>query len=143
MSAPHHRAARSVAVIGLTTAFLVASSAFAQDVQVTLTGGEETPPVTTSATGQGKISVTKDHTVNGSIKVTGIDGTMAHIHVGAPGQAGPPIVTLTKGADGSWSVPPGTKLSDDQFASFTSGKLYVNVHSADHRGGEIRGQLKP
>jgi hypothetical protein len=127
----------------LTTAFLVAGSAFAQDVPVTLTGGEETPPVTSSATGQGKISVTKDHTVTGSIKTIGIDGIMAHIHVGARGQSGPPIVTLTKGADGSWTVPPGTKLTDDQFASFTSGKLYVNVHSADHKGGEIRGQLKP
>jgi hypothetical protein len=143
MTAPHHRAARLLAVIALTTAFLVAGSAFAQDVPVTLTGGAETPPVTTSATGQGKISVTKDHTVSGSIKTSGIDGTMAHIHVGAPGQSGPPIVTLTKGADGSWTVPPGTKLTDDQFASFTSGNLYVNVHSADHRGGEIRGQLKP
>jgi hypothetical protein len=129
--------------MALATAFLVAGSAYAQDVAVTLTGGEETPPVTTSATGQGKISVSKDHTVTGSIKTTGIDGMMAHIHVGAPGQAGPPIVTLTKGADGSWTVPAGTKLTDDQFASFTSGKLYVNVHSADHRGGEIRGQLKP
>jgi hypothetical protein len=143
MSAPHHRAVRSVAIIPLIAAFLMAGPAFAQDVSVSLTGGEETPPVTTSATGQGTISVAKDHTVSGSIKTSGIDGTMAHIHVGAPGKAGPPIVTLTKAADGSWTVPPGTKLTDDQFASFTSGNLYVNVHSADHRGGEIRAQLKP
>ncbi len=66
---------------------------------------------------------------------------MAHIHVGAP--SGPPIITLDKGADGSWSVPAGSKLTDEQYASFKAGQLYVNVHSAEHKAGEIRGQLKP
>ena len=122
---------------------LLAGAALAKDVKVTLTGAEETPPVTTSATATGKISIAKDHTVTGSIKATGIDGVAAHIHVGAPGQSGPPIITLTKGADGSWTVPDGSKLTDAQFASFTSGNLYVNVHSADHKSGEIRAQLKP
>jgi hypothetical protein len=43
----------------------------------------------------------------------------------------------------TWSVPDGSKLTDEQFASFTSGNLYVNVHSPDHKSGEIRTQLKP
>ncbi len=130
----------------LLTAMTLALSAgvtLAKDVKVTLTGAEETPPVTTAATGNGKITVAKNHTVKGSIKTTGIEGVAAHIHVGAPGQAGPPIITLTKGADGTWSVPGGSKLTDDQFASFTSGNLYVNVHSAEHKAGEIRGRIKP
>jgi CHRD domain len=129
----------------VTTAALVllAGSAMAKDVKVTLTGAEETAPVSTSATGTGKISIAKDHTVKGSIKTTGIEGVAAHIHVGAPGQSGPPIITLTKGADGTWTVPAGSKLTDEQFASFTSGNLYVNVHSAEHKPGEIRAQLKP
>lgn len=122
---------------------LLAGVALAKDVKVTLTGAEETPPVTTAATGAGKISIAKDHTVTGAIKTTGIEGVAAHIHVGAPGQSGPPIITLTKGADGTWTVPDGSKLTDEQFASFTSGNLYVNVHSADHKSGEIRAQLKP
>ena len=122
---------------------LLAAPVFAKDVKVTLTGAEETPPVTTAAAGKGKISIAADHTVTGSIKTTGIDGVAAHIHVGAPGQSGPPIITLTKGADGVWKVPDGSKLTDDQFASFTSGNLYVNVHSPDHKSGEIRAQLKP
>jgi hypothetical protein len=115
----------------------------AKDVKVTLTGSEETPPVTTAASAAGTIKIGRDHMVSGVIKTSGIDGTAAHIHVGAPGQSGPPIITLTKGADGAWAVPPGSKLTNEQYASFKSGNLYVNVHSADHKPGEIRAQLKP
>jgi hypothetical protein len=118
-------------------------SAYAADVRVNLTGAEETPPVTTSATGSGTISIAADKSVSGTIRTTGIDGTVAHIHVGAPGQAGPPIITLSKTAEGEWSVPPGSKLTDEQYASFKAGNLYVNVHSALHKPGEIRAQLKP
>src|ERR1700744_4678888 len=83
---------------------LASASAIAADVKVKLTGAEETPPVTSSATGMGTITVKDDMTVSGSIKTTGIEGVAAHIHSGAPGQAGPPIITLTKGADGAWMV---------------------------------------
>lgn len=133
---------RHILLTTAITAFF-AAPVLAKDVKVSLTGTEETPPVTTSAIGQGTISIGKDHTVRGSIKTTGIDGVAAHIHVGAPGQSGPPIITLTKDADGVWKVPDGAKLTDEQFASFTSGNLYVNVHSPDHKSGEIRAQLKP
>lgn len=118
-------------------------SALAADLKVKLTGAEETPPVTTSATGTGTITVAADKSVSGTIKTSGIDGTMAHIHVGAPGQSGPPIITLTKSADSAWSVPAGSKLTDEQYADFKAGNLYVNVHSAEHKPGEIRAQLKP
>jgi len=118
-------------------------AAMAKDVSVSLSGAQETPPVTTMASGSGTISVNDDKSVSGSVKTTGIDGSAAHIHLGAVGKAGPPIITLTKGADGSWSVPAGSKLDDKQFASFKAGDLYVNVHSAAHKDGEIRGQLKP
>jgi hypothetical protein len=128
--------------------FLVCGSAYAVkvanaiNVKVILTGAEETPPVTTTASGGGTISIAADHSVSGSIRTRGIDGTAAHIHVGGPGQSGPPIITLVKGADGLWSVPPGSKLTDEQYASFRAGNLYVNVHSAEHKPGEIRAQLK-
>jgi hypothetical protein len=128
----------------LAAALLLASvSVVAKDVKVTLTGAEETPPVTTSATGTGTIKVNEDKSVSGSIKTQGMTGMAAHIHTGARGENGPPIITLTQGPDGTWSVPAGSKLTDEQYASFKSGKLYVNVHSAEHKPGEIRGQLKP
>ena len=127
-----------------TAAFVVGSgSALAADLQVNLTGAQETPPVTTSASGTATITVAADKSISGTIKTKSIDGTMAHIHVGAPGKSGPPIITLTKDADGVWKVPAGSKLTDEQYASFKAGDLYVNVHSAMHQPGEIRGQIKP
>jgi hypothetical protein len=127
-----------------SAAFVIGGgSALAADLKVDLTGAQETPPVTTSASGTGSITVAADKSVSGTVKTKSIDGTMAHIHVGAPGKSGPPIITLTKDADGAWKVPAGSKLTDEQYASFKSGDLYVNVHSAMHQPGEIRGQLKP
>jgi CHRD domain len=130
-------------LIAAAALLAIGGTALAVNLKVTLTGAEETPPVTTSASGTGTISIGADKSVSGSVKTTGIDGIAGHIHVGAPGQAGPPIIPLTKGADGVWSVPAGSKLTDDQYASFKAGNLYVNIHSAEHKPGEIRGQLKP
>jgi len=134
---------RAIALYAAVAATALVGLASAKDVPVKLSGAEETPPVTTLASATGSIKINADKSVSGSIKATGIDGTVAHIHVGAPGQSGPPIITLTKGADGVWSVPEGSKLTDEQYASFEAGNLYVNVHSAEHKPGEIRGQLKP
>jgi hypothetical protein len=119
------------------------STALAKDLKIKLTGAEETPPVTTSATATGTITISDDKSVSGSLTTFGVDGTAAHIHQGAVGQSGPPIITLTKGDNGVWSVPAGSKLTDDQYAAYKAGGLYVNVHSADHKPGEIRAQLKP
>ena len=137
------RTQRNRALIVAAALAVIVGSASAADVKVKLIVAEETPPVTSSATGTGTIMIAADKSVSGTIKTTGIDGTVAHIHVGAPGVAGPPIITLTKGADGTWTVPAGSKLTDDQYASFKAGNLYVNVHSAAHPPGEIRAQLKP
>ena len=122
---------------------LVAAAALAADVKVKLSGAEETPPVTTSATAAGTLVVGDDKSVRGTVKSTGLDGNVAHIHTGAKGKAGPPIITLDKGPDGTWVVPAGATLTDDQFKAFKAGELYVNIHSEAHKGGEIRGQMTP
>jgi CHRD domain len=117
--------------------------ALAGDSKVSLTGKEEVPAVETQATGSGTITVGADKSVSGSVTTKGIDAIAAHIHQAAAGKNGPPIIALEKSADGVWSVPKGSKLTDEQFASYKAGELYVNVHSAAHKGGEIRAQLKP
>jgi CHRD domain len=115
--------------------------AFGADLS--LSGANEVPPVSTSATGRGVITVADDGSVSGSVKTTGLAGTVAHIHLAAAGKNGPVIVALTKGADGEWAVPAGAKLSAEQMMSYKSGELYVNVHSDANKGGEIRAQLTP
>jgi hypothetical protein len=112
-------------------------------VNVTLTGGEEVPPVSTAARGAGSIHINMDKSVSGSVTTTGIAGVAAHIHTGARGANGPVTVGLVKTSENVWSVPAGAKLTDPQYAAFKAGNFYVNVHSAAHKGGEIRGQLNP
>jgi len=129
-------------ILGLTVA-LAALSASAQVIQVSLTGAQEVPPVTTAGTGQGSITIGPDKSVSGSVTTVGVEGTMAHIHLAAAGQNGPVIVPMTKSAENVWSIPAGATLTDPQYQSFKDGNLYINVHSAANKAGEIRGQLKP
>lgn len=109
---------------------------------LTLSGREEVPPVNTSGTGTGRISVASDGSVSGSVTTTGVKGTAAHIHIGRAGQNGPVIVPLNKSGD-TYTVPSGSKLTPAQLEAYREGNLYVNVHSAAHPNGEVRAQLKP
>jgi hypothetical protein len=108
-----------------------------------LSGAQEVPPVMTSASGTAMIMVADDGALSGSVKTSGVMGTAAHIHMAAMGANGGVIVPLTKTDDNTWSVPAGAKLSAEQLAAYKAGGLYVNVHSATNKGGEIRAQLKP
>lgn len=129
--------------LSATAGALALSCASAADVQVKLSGQEETPPVSTTATGSATISVGADKKVSGTVKTVGVDGTAAHIHAGGPGEKGPPVITLVKGENGTWTVPGDAALTDEQYAAYKAGKLYINIHSAANKGGEIRGQIKP
>ena len=112
-------------------------------VQVTLSGANEVPPVATSASGSGTIMVGDDKSVSGSVTTTGVAGVAAHIHTGASGANGPVTIGLTKTADNVWSLPAGTKFTDEQYNTYKARGMYINVHSAANKGGEIRGQLMP
>jgi hypothetical protein len=112
-------------------------------VHVDLGGSQEVPPVSVDGTGSGTITVSSDGSVSGSVTTNNVAGVAAHIHMGAIGANGPVIVPLQKTAPNVWSVPKGAKLSDMQMAAYKRGDLYVNVHTAAHRGGEVRGQIIP
>jgi hypothetical protein len=111
-------------------------------VSVKLSGAEEVPPVNAPGSGSGSLRVAEDGTVSGSVTTKDVPGTMAHIHQGAKGQNGPVIVPLTKNGD-TYSVPEGRKLTPAQMQAWKAGNLYVNVHTARNKGGEVRGQINP
>lgn len=108
-----------------------------------LTGAQEVPPVSTSASGRSTIAVASDRSVSGSVIVSGMEPTAAHIHQGAMGMNGPVVVPLAKTSPTTFSVPAGIKLTDAQYDALKDGKMYINVHSAAHPGGEIRLQMNP
>ena len=120
-----------------------AGSVLSDEVKVTLSGNQEIPPVTTSASGTGTFAVGADKSVSGSVTISGMSATVAHVHEAAAGTTGPIISPLTKISDNVWALPPSVKLTDAQYESYKAGNLYFNVHSAAYKSGEIRGQIKP
>ena len=111
-------------------------------VRVSLTGAQEVPPVSTRGSGSGSFTIGEDGSVSGSVTTTGVAGFMAHLHMAAKGQNGPVILPLTKSGD-TYSAPAGAKLNAAQLSAFKAGNVYVNVHSPQNKGGEVRDQLQP
>jgi hypothetical protein len=137
-----------------------------------LSGGEEVPPVDTRAQGQLHLKVSKDgDSVRYKLIAANIhNATVAHIHVGAPGALGPPVVflfgpqptpgrfsgVLAEGTFTSADIEPnavGVNDLDDLLAVMEAGNTYVNVHTndgvappntgpGDMVSGEIRGQIR-
>lgn len=107
-----------------------------------LTGSQEVPPVKTAATARSMIVIGSDLSVTGTVATSGIEGTVAHIHLAPFGINGPPIITLLKTSATQWTVPAGAVVTQAQYDSFVRGDLYVNVHSAANPKGEIRLQLR-
>jgi hypothetical protein len=114
-----------------------------RDADLRLTGDQEVPANDSKAVGTGHVVVGADGGVSGSVAAPTLQAMAAHIHVGAPGVNGPVIIPLTGSAGGVWSVPAGAKLTTEQLDAYKAGNLYVNIHTPEHKGGEIRTQLKP
>jgi hypothetical protein len=114
-----------------------------QALQVRLTGDEQVPPVKAAGSGTGTITVSDDRSVNAKISTQGVNGVAAHIHEAAAGQNGPVIVPMKKTGENEWSTDPGAKFTESQYEAYKAGRTYFNVHTAQNKGGEIRGQIRP
>lgn len=130
------------AMMSLVLAACAGTMSGGATVKLSLSGAQEVPPVSVAGSGSGSFTIADDGSVTGSVTTTGVQGTMAHIHMGARGANGPVIVPLTKNGD-TYSAPQGAKLNDAQLQAFKAGNLYVNVHTAQNKGGEVRAQLQP
>lgn len=108
-----------------------------------LNAAQEVPTNASVATGTGSLVVdSATRVASGSIALTGMTATAAHVHLGATGVNGPVIIPLTSTGPGVFSVPANTALTADQFKAYKQGNLYFNAHSAAFPGGEIRGQIR-
>jgi len=107
-----------------------------------LSGANEVPAVITGAAGSGTATLTlPSRALSGSIQITGMVATAAHIHEAASGSNGPVIVTLIDQGSGKWAVPANSFLTEPQASKFSTNGLYFNVHSVNNPMGEIRGQI--
>ncbi len=114
-----------------------------------LNGANERPdPVETDATGSGTVSLDGTMvTLTGSFSGLSGDYSASHIHMGAADESGGVVVTLSATVDGdnrggTWDAANNMFEVRSTFAdSIRAGLAYVNVHSAAHGSGEIRGQI--
>jgi hypothetical protein len=113
------------------------------EVVATLNGANEVPTNTSTATGSVTGTYNKDTKSLGLVVTwTGFTATNAHIHKGGAGVAGGVQVGLGAAPFTSpltfTSTVAFTQAQED---SLLGGLYYVNLHSAQFPGGEIRGQL--
>jgi CHRD domain-containing protein len=133
----------TLATLALGAAIVFAGPAFADKYKVTLDGKSEVPPNSSSGTGTADVDY-DPATKKLSWKVTysGLTGPATAAHFHGPAEAGKnsgvmvPIPNIASSpAEGS------ATLTDAQADDLLAGKYYVNIHTAAHPGGEIRGQV--
>lgn len=111
-------------------------------MKLNLNSASEVPPNDSAGKGTADVTYDSDSKVlTWKLTYSGLTGpaTMAHFHAPAePGKNAGVIVPLkdaSSGAEGS------ATLTDAQAADLQAGKVYINVHTAAHPGGEIRAQV--
>lgn len=111
--------------------------------RATLSSAQEVPVNPSAGTGSAEVMVNPS-TMAMTYRVTysGLTGpaTAGHIHgPAAAGQnAGVKVPFPTAAAS---PITGSGTLTADQYADLKGGRYYVNIHTAAHPGGEIRGQL--
>ena len=124
----------------------VAPAASAEILHFTanMDGAQETPPNASTGTGVAKVTLdTETKVMSWNIVYSGLSGlaTMAHVHGPAvAGVAAPPVVKLGPAVDSP--INGEAAVTAEQEKWLRGGMLYINVHTAAHPGGEIRGQLE-
>ena len=128
----------------LSAALSAGALAATEMYKADLNGASEVPATGSKGTGTASITFdTASNTLTWKITYSGLTGpaTMAHVHGPAsPGKNGPVVIKFSSAdspIDGS------ATLTAAQAADLKAGMLYINVHTAENKGGEIRGQIEP
>jgi hypothetical protein len=131
-----------VAILGLAACGDTTST---QTFRATLNGANERPnPVTTAATGSATVELKgNDMTLTGNFTDLSGAATLAHIHGPADeNSTAGPLFNLSFTAATAGTLSFSKTLTDAEVADLKAGKWYVNIHTGNNPGGEIRGQLK-
>jgi hypothetical protein len=108
-----------------------------------MTAAQEVPANDSKGTGNAEVSYdTTSKMLTWTVNFSGLTGpaTVAHFH--GPAEPGKNASVAVLIANMPTSPAKGTAtLTDAQAADLMGGRWYVNVHTAEHRGGEIRGQV--
>jgi hypothetical protein len=135
---------------GLALAGVASSSAqaAAMMMKVPLSGAQQVPPVQTPGSGNADLTYNPTTRMLGwNITYSGLTGpaTMAHIHGPAPAgkNAGVEVWLSKQGQPATSPIKGEAVLTPEQAQQLMAGETYVNVHTAAHPGGEIRGQIVP
>lgn len=108
-----------------------------------LNGEQEVPSVTTNARGIATILLSEDRTTMSVHAVfSGLSGpvTGCHIHTGAEAVAGPVFIDFSDDVSGN-RLRADLPVTAEFLSKAFKNELYLNVHTAAHPAGEIRGQL--
>jgi CHRD domain len=111
--------------------------------RVFIDGSQKPTPVTTQAKGEGLFVLDpKTGILSGKIESTGLTATAVDIRAGAAGASGAKLFDLqSHSGQDHFDLPADTKLTTAQMDNLRAGRWYVNVQSAAHPNGEIRGQI--
>lgn len=112
---------------------------------VILSGLNEVPAVTTTATGLALVRLTANKQLYTRVTVTNLEATdaltAAHIHKAATGVNGAVMIGLCSNAADFNTIKTVT-VDDATFASLKADALYVNAHSTNRPSGVVRGQIR-
>lgn len=142
MAAPF--ALRTLAALAALTAAAGPASGAVANFDLKMTGAAEAPtPGDPKGSGTAKISV-DDGTLYLCYQLSTADigkATMAHVHKGAKGTAGPPVVTLDTPLGGASKACAKIDAALAKAIMAKPSDYYVNVHSEAFPAGAIRAQL--
>lgn len=132
----------AAAVLALAALAGASAQGMMSKFSATLNGASEVPPVMTAATGKATITLDKaTKMLTWEITYSGLSGDAKAAHFHGPAAAGANAGVALPIPVGPSPMKGSATLTDAQMADLEAGKWYINIHTAAHGGGEVRGQV--
>jgi hypothetical protein len=123
-------------------ALAIPSMAAVVNFKASLNGKDEVPP--TASAGTGSVTATYDtdsKKLSWKGSYSGLTGPATAAHFHGPAPSGKNAGVMVPISPNGPSFEGSATLTDAQAKALMDGDVYVNVHTAANKGGEIRGQM--